>query len=165
MTPQSPKSLSLGPLTGAAYWTGALLILISWLDFGATVWPFRLGDVDWRYGAIGLLSGFTLTPILGGLIIVAVAALAEHRGMLRVAALGHLVAAGALLLLIAAFELDAVQLRRDMASEARTAAAVGAGKAALKLVLTASALVWIGIAGLRRLGPRPMRTEARQIVV
>ncbi len=154
------KTLRLGALTGAAYCVGTLLIATSILDFVGTVWPLTLTDVNWRYGAVGLLSGFTLTPLLGGLILALTASLAGHRNALLVIGVLHLAAALVLVLLIGGFTLDTLQVRRAASEQVRSVAEIGAIKAAIKLVFTVVALLWIGVAGLRRPTGRPAASTA-----
>jgi hypothetical protein len=150
MTAPAPGS-RLGALAGPAYFVGGLCVLVSILDYAGAVWPAAPADVQWRYGAVGLLSGFTLTPLLGSLVLLATAGLARHRGALRGVGATSMVAAIALLVLLAAFGLDAVQVSRDAASpEQRTVAALGATRAGIKLLATAAALFWLGWAGLRQ---------------
>ena len=56
---------------GGLYLLAALLVVNGVADVLSTVWPLRIGDVVWRYGAAGLLAGFnraltgtaTLSPL------------------------------------------------------------------------------------------------------
>jgi hypothetical protein len=136
-------------LAGGAYCAALLLIVISGLDYAATLWPFQPAELSWRYGAVGLLSSFTLTPLLGGLLLSATAALAGHRRVLRAVAILHLAAAIALLVLLVGFGLDVLQVRRDTAPDARFVTDVGAAKAAIKLGLVTVVALWLGVGGIR----------------
>ena len=51
--------------------TGLLMVFVSLLDLGSNLWPFFPSAVEWRYGAVGILSGFTVTPLLGIVLMVA----------------------------------------------------------------------------------------------
>ncbi len=139
-----------GPLTGAAYCVGALLIVVSLFDYAVGVWPFAPNQIEWRYGAVGLLAGYTLTPLLGGLILSVAAATAGHRVALRGLGIWHLVVALGLVLLIGSFSLDALQVRRDTDAQSRLVTEVGSARAAVKLLLTAIGAAWLGIAALRQ---------------
>lgn len=155
-----------GPLTGAAYCVGALLIVVSLFDYAVGVWPFAPGQIEWRYGAVGLLAGYTLTPLLGGLILSVAAATAGHRGTLRGLGIWHLVVALGLVLLIGSFSLDALQVRRDTDAESRLVTEVGSARAAVKLLLTAIGAAWLGITGLRQArGPVATGEETPELVV
>ena len=139
---------------GASYCIGFLLIAISMFDFAGTVLPADVSDVSWRYGAVGLLSGFTLTPLLGGLILSIAAAAAGHRRFGIALATFHLIVAAAVVVLLIGFTLDTLQVRRDTNEEARTLTEIGSLKAAIKLMATAVAVGWLGWAGIRWVRPR-----------
>ena len=139
-----------GSLIGACYCVGVLLIAVSALDYAGTILPAAWGDVGWRYGAAGLLSGFTLTPLLGGLVLVVAAAWAAHGRFLRVLAVIHLVAAVLLLVLIAGFSLDALQARKDATTELQRVTEISTLKALVKLGATVVAVGWIGLSAWRQ---------------
>ena len=146
------KTAGPGPLIGACYCVGFLMIAISALDYAATVLPAAWGDAGWRYGAVGLLAGFTLTPLLGGLLLSAAALWGGHRGLLRVVAVVHVVGAAVLLALMAGFSLDALQARKDAAADLQTVTEISTAKALIKLAATVVGLVWVGVAGWRSAG-------------
>lgn len=139
-----------GPLISASYCVGTLLIVISALDYAGTVLPADFGDPGWRYGAVGLLSGFTLTPLLGGLLLSLAAAHGGEGRFLRVLGVLHIVGAAALLVLIAGFSLDSLQARKDASPEIQNVTEISTLKALIKLVATVVAVAWIGIAGIRQ---------------
>ena len=56
---------SLKGLSGATYFIALLLVVLPVLDFATNVWPFQPGLAVWRYGSVGLFSGYMLTPLLG----------------------------------------------------------------------------------------------------
>ena len=60
----------LAGLTGAGYFVAFLLISLSLFDFAGTLWPFLPSEASWRYGSVGILSGFLLTPMIGSLLAV-----------------------------------------------------------------------------------------------
>lgn len=145
----------LGPsLSRGLYAVATLLVVISALDFAATIWPFLPSEAGWRYGAIGLLSGFLLTPLVGVVLATLVAVDQRHTVVLRVLGFSAL-AIGALLLVgIVAFALDAIQVRRDAATaELRRLTELSAAKAAFKILFGTVATIWLGLGLLRQ--PRP----------
>ncbi len=165
MTPSSPEA-HLGPLKGAFYCVGALLILISLMDYAGSVLPAQLGNVGWRYGAVGLISSFALTPLLGGVILLGTAALSRQRAVLRAVGLLHLVVAVLLLVAIGSFALDALQVRRGSPPESQRVTEISAIKAGVELALTVVASAWLGLAGLRLSRPRgPARPAKGNVVV
>ncbi|MEO8448385.1 MAG: hypothetical protein ABI647_01270 [Gemmatimonadota bacterium] len=145
-------------LTGAGYFVAFLLVALSLFDFALTLWPFQPSDPSWRYGSMGLLSGFLLTPMLGSLLATFIAGFAGHNRTFKT--LGILNAIGALILLILliSFALDSIQVRRETSPEAREVFVTGAAKAAMKHLTGIIAFGWLGIATLRA-GRRPRVSE------
>lgn len=148
----------LGPsLYRGLYAVAALLVLVSALDFAAAIWPFVPTDAGWRYGAIGLLSGFLVTPLVGVALVALVAVEQRHTTVLRVLGFLALAVGAALMVNVVAFALDAIQVRRDAATpELGRLTELSAVKAALKLVAGTVATIWMG-SGLLRLPGRPAR--------
>jgi hypothetical protein len=124
-----------------------LFVVLPALDFVTNVWPLHVGDLQWRYGTVGLLSGFLLTPLLGVLLATLVAAVLRHALLQRLLAVLDLVAAALLLLGCALFLLDALQYRGNVPAEAKATFDVGTGKALLKHFTGAGVLAWLGVVG------------------
>jgi hypothetical protein len=133
-----------------AYLMAALLVLFPLGDTLLTVWPLRLGTVSWRFGAVGIFSRAMMTPLLGLLLALAVAALAKHsrarRGIALLAGLQALV----LLIVIPLFALDTLQMRSQVRPEALAGVDVASTIAATKLLLTAVVAAALCAAGVRR---------------
>jgi len=146
---------ALDTFAGPIYLVGALFVVLPLLDYFVNIWPVALGAPEWRYGAIGLLAGFLLSPLLGSAL-VAWLALARGDGRTqRVVAILNLAAAAFLLLLCLEFLLDVVQLRGHIgaSAEARWSYYGGVLKNLAKYALTIVALVWLGRAGWRTRRP------------
>lgn len=152
-------STRLAPLSGAIYLTAFLLVAVSMIDFTSAVWPIRLADADWRYGAVGLFAGFMLTPLLGCLIGVGFAVLRGHRTTGRVLSLVILALTTLMAVALVSFSLDALQMRRETAPESQGLFAVGVIRAAVKHVAAVVAFGLIGLGGLRAIKRLP-RTRA-----
>ncbi len=110
------------PLMMALYAVALALILPSLMEFLLVSFPYRLGNVQWRFGAIGLLFNSVLaSPIIG----VAVAAFAAvhlgHRITARVIAVIALVIAVTLLVAVPFFLLDFFQLRSQVQPQMKRA--------------------------------------------
>lgn len=134
---------------GASYCIGFMLIAISVFDLATTVLPAAPGDVSWRYGTVGLLSGFTLTPLLGGLIVAVTAAVAGHPRVGLLTGVLHVAVALVLLILLMGFTLDTLQVRRGTSDpSAQSLTEMSALKAAFKLVATIVAVGWLGWSGI-----------------
>ena len=131
------------------YLVAILLILLPLLDLVTNVWPVRPGTLEWRYGTLGLLSGFTLTPLLGMVLATASAALLDHRVVQRAIGIVNLLAAVAFAVVVVLFALDWLQMRAAVQAAQRQSMDVGALKALAKHVLVGLALGWLGIVGLR----------------
>ncbi len=131
------------------YLCAALLVVLPLVDFVTNILPFRLADPEWRYGVVGLFSGFVLTPLVGGLLAVGVAAFAGHGSTLRWISVGLVAAAVALLLANIVFVMDVVQVRVRVPPEARSTFDIGWLKALAKHLLTGIAVIWVGVVGVR----------------
>ena len=144
-----PESDILRRLAWPTYFVAFLLIATPALDYLSNVWPLRLGDVQWRYGSVGLLAGFVLTPLLGMMLALAAAAVLEHRGVVRVLSIVNLVLVPLWVIATLGFALDVLQLRATVPEEGRSTFDIGATKAAVKHLTMAVGVAWLGIAGLR----------------
>lgn len=131
------------------YFIGALLIVLPTVDLLLNVWPLQPGDFRWRFGVVGLLASYLLTPILGVAVLGATSVLLPSTLARRTVATIHLVGAALLVAATALFGLDLLQLRPALSPEAVTSFDVANVRAILKLLLGAVALAWMGIAGLR----------------
>lgn len=154
----------LRPVAPAAAFVGLLLFVVSGVDYIMTVWPLQPGSTPWRYGAVGLLGGFLLSPLLGLAMIQVHAALSGQRLMQRVVLVVALAGAVGLTLGVVSFMLDVIQLRGGVAEAERWAFDVGASKAGFKLVTGALALGWIALAARQSLAQiagtiRPERSQ------
>lgn len=143
---------ALDTLAGPLYFLAILLIGTPLLDILANTWPLHVGDVAWRYGSVGMFSGFVLTPLLGIALACWLATSLGHRMRQRVLMVACLVAAVVLLVAALGFVLDVLQLRHNVPTsppQTRWAFDVGAVKALLKYFTAAIALAWMGLS-LRR---------------
>jgi hypothetical protein len=151
-------------IAAPAYFVASLLILFPLLDTVLSIWPLQMGEVSWRFGAVGLFSRAVMTPLLGLLLAFAVAVLLEHRLMTRaIAVVGGLTAlaiAGVSIL----FVLDALQMRAQVRPEAKTAfdvaSAVALGKYGLGFLL----LGVFAVSGWKASGKMPKRAESKKKV-
>ena len=119
-------------------------------DFVANVWPLRFGSVEWRYGVMGLLSGFLLTPMFGLALTLLVASIVGDRRV-TVTVGWTSIAAGALLVVMTIFfALEILQFRSSVPAEGRGQFDIGSWKAVAKHLVTAPVLIWMGRAAVRR---------------
>ena len=143
-------------LGGPLYVVAALLVVFPIVDFVLSVPSAQLSNVQWRFAAAGLLSGYTLTPILGLSIAFVVAAFLKHYALQRLLVVLSLLLAAAFLALSAGFALDMLQLRQSIPDEGRAAFSSAWKRAGVKLVLTPLALAYLGLRA-RRMIPAKSR--------
>jgi len=145
-------SHALESLVGPLYLLALLLVATPLVDVLANVWPIRLGDAGWRYGAIGVTSGYVLTPLLGIALACLLATALRHRTMLRVLVVVCLAAGVVLVAAAVDFGLDAIQVSHNVPATpalARWSFNVGVAKALFKHLTAAVALAWLGLATRR----------------
>lgn len=145
------------------YFAALLLVAFPLADLVTNVWPLQLGNVQWRYGGLGLLSGFFLTPVLGMLLAVGVAILLEHRVVLRGLSLANLLGGVLLAGSVVLFGLDWLQMRPTMSDEARRAMDIGSLKALVKFAAAALLVGWMGVVGFRASRRRSHRAPGKLV--
>lgn len=152
---------NLRTIAWPVYVAGGLTLLLPLVDLLASVWPPRVGQVEWRFGTLGLLSGFTLTPLLGLIMCMAAAALLEHRVVQRILAVLSILCAVLLFAVIVIFAFDWLQFRASAPADARAGMDVGSVKAIVKHAVVGVAFLWLGFAGWRA-GRRHGGSRARR---
>ncbi|HEY9228895.1 MAG TPA: hypothetical protein VIP11_19740 [Gemmatimonadaceae bacterium] len=151
-------------LSAPTYLIAFSLFLIPPLESLITVFPFRLGDARWRFGAFGLLSSSLLLSLVGLLMAVFATAVFENPRFRRV--LGAI--AGLLAIAVAAawivFALDALQVRKDVNPAAAFAFKKASAIAASKALVAIVTLITLTAAAFR--GPRaPAKTPRSGLIV
>jgi hypothetical protein len=144
-------------LAPCLYLVAFILIVVPLFDAAISTLPFRPGNVQWRFGAIGLLSSTLLTPGLGFLLAVVTAVTLQHVLVQRVLAILSWVAVAAVLALLVLFTLDALQTRPMVRPEMRMAFIVASTTAAGKLLLWT---ITFGVFGRACRVPRAMWRNA-----
>lgn len=131
----------------------ALVLLVSPLvDLIGAVWPARMGEVSWRFGAFGLTTSALVSPILGFALLKVGGVLLEHRGLVRGVAVVDLVLLLLLLVGLGFFALDFLQLRATLATSSLAQYDMAGFKAAVNGLIELIVLGWMGVAGLRASG-------------
>jgi hypothetical protein len=159
---------SLRRMTPAAYVVALVFILSPLVDVVTNFYPFDPGSVQWRYGAVGIMSNYLISAVFGLLLGTFAAALSGHTRVLWTFIALNFVLAVALVLILGLFSLDVVQLRNLVRPEAAEMFKIGAAKAALKLLMVAVSLLLMGIVGFRAVradtGNRKSRKDAPLLV-
>ena len=140
---------ALRRLIPAAYAVAIVFLLSPLVDVVTNVYPFELGSVQWRYGAVGIMSNYLISGVFGLLLGTFAAVLGGHAKVLWVFFALNLALAVALVALLGLFALDVLQLRSMVRPEAADMFGIGAGKAALKLLLVAASLGLLGVVGFK----------------
>jgi hypothetical protein len=137
-----------------AYLTAAALILIPFTDAALTLWPWKPGIPQWRFGALGLASNAFMIPTAGMLILLVTALTLGHWRTLRV--FGATCALLALFtgLSIGLFTLDAIQSGASIQPAVKLSFKVASVTAAVKLAFATLTLAGFAIAGLRTKGEK-----------
>lgn len=111
----------LGTLAGPLYFFAFMLVALPVTQTVLGLWPLRPGDVGWRFGAVGLITGAYSLPALAVVIAAAVAVHGAH-ARVQLALIVFLVVASLTILAVAPFfVLDALQLRTSLAADRRSA--------------------------------------------
>ena len=133
-----------------AIYAVALILLVSPLvDLAGAIWPPRMGEVSWRFGAFGLTTGALVSPILGLAMLKIGGVLLEHRRFVRAVAAVDLLLLLLLVAGLAFFALDFLQLRATLATASLGQYDMAGFKAAVNGVLEVIVLAWMGGAGLK----------------
>ena len=148
---------TLGFLAGPFYAVAAMLLLLPIIDFMGTVAPAQWSEIRWRFGMVGVLSGFTLTPLYGAVLGMALAAMLEHRLMLRLMAVVNAVLSVTMLAALTLFTLDSLQLRGEVGPQGIRAFDLIIVRTAGKIFLAAIVLAWLARASLKSM--RKARTD------
>ncbi|MEO8448706.1 MAG: hypothetical protein ABI647_02885 [Gemmatimonadota bacterium] len=163
MLEQVTKEPQVKALGVAIYAVGIMIVLVALGDFMSNVWPWRMGAVDWRYGSLGILSTFLVTPTLGMLIIVLNAAYLGHRGLLRSLGLICILGAAGLTVVVVAFLLDSLEVRRSVTEDAKWFTTISFMIAAAKHAIALVTLSLLGLGCLKassRMLPRTVAAKA-----
>jgi hypothetical protein len=139
----------LRPFAGALYALAAFLVILPLLDYTQNVGAPQLGSVQWRFASVGLLSSYLVTPLLGVGLALGTAAVLEHHALQRVLGYFCMLVATLLLLLIAGFVLDVIQLRHGLPAAGRSGFDAATARAGLKYLLGAAVTFLMGRGALR----------------
>ena len=142
----------------AVYLLALVLVVLPFIETIAGGWPPRPGEVSWRFGTVGIFANFLGTLFLGLLIGTVTAHLLGHRILVRALSVVSLFLGLLLILAMAGFALDYLQLRRMVRPELKGKFDVESVKALAATTFAIIAGLWLGIGGLRASRP-PERGE------
>jgi hypothetical protein len=123
-----------------------MILAFNSLDFGANVWPWQPGSIQWRFGAVGLFAGPLASLVLGVFLLMAGAWTLKHRRIQRTLAILSVLLVVLLLLTMAGFTLDALQMRASVREQSQGPLSSVVVQAAVKyliVLLSLTALSWL----------------------
>lgn len=152
-------------LAGPLYVVAALLVVVPLVDFVLSVPAAELSNVQWRFAAVGLLSGYTLTPILGLAMAFVIAAVLKQHAAQRWLVAACLSFGAILMALSAGFMLDMLQLRLSVPRDGRAAFQSAWVRAIIKLALSTIALLYMGWRARRMIPARSRHRSPKSVHV
>lgn len=126
-----------------------ILVLLPISDIAIGLFPLQLGNIQWRVGAVGLVSGVMLLPTVGLFLALAVAHAADHFWTRRLLAISAIILGLIFLVVLVLFALDLVQVRREIPEQAHRAFDMAAVKGSVMLLAEAIVFMIFGIASIK----------------
>lgn len=143
-------------LAGPLYFVAALLVVVPLIDFMLSVPAPEFANRQWRFTTVGLLSGYTLLPVLGVALAFAISAILRHYTIQRVLVIACLTSAVLFALLSYRFWVDMGDQRFATVPDEMPAFVSAGNRAIIKLILTTVAFGYLGWRA-RRMIPAPTR--------
>ena len=160
-----PQRDSLRRLRGPAYLFLAVTFLFQLADFLVSLLPPQLGSAAWRFASIGLGANMVGNLLLVLLLAYALALWSNDRGVLATVSIIAGLATLALLVCLAIFALDAIQLRPAIAARAKQGFDRAAVMTTVKLFVDTIIAAIFAISSLRSTLALRRDTTKRQTVV
>lgn len=133
----------------ALYAAAGLVIVDQLAELAIGLYPFRAGEVHWRFGAFGLATGRATVLILVDALLLLAALGLGHSGFVRVWSVIHMVLGLIFLGGVAIFSLDVLEIRRTVRPEGMQSFVLAATRAAVMVLVSVVFCFWAGIAGWR----------------
>jgi hypothetical protein len=131
-------------LAGPLYFVAAMLVVVPLVDFILSVPPPDLSSTQWRFTTVGLLSGYTLLPVLGAALAFAISAVLKHYALQRALVVACLTSAVLFALLSYRFWVDMGDQRFATVPDEMPAFVSAGNRAIIKLILTTVAFGYMG---------------------
>lgn len=133
-------------LGSVMYFAAAALILNYFAQYTIQVWPFKLSELNWRVGAVGLMMDALLASVVPLAIMYTAGILNNDRKTLQVMRWVTLIVGLATIALLLAFTLDSIQIRSQLPQNAKLNFMKVALRAGLVGVLLSILFIWFGMA-------------------
>ena len=159
-----PASEAVRRTRAAAYVIATLVLLFPLLEIGASAWPYRIHDPEWRIAVTTAAAGASTAILLGLLLIYVMGTLFEDKPVIwLVAVIGALMTA-LCLLAGGAFILDALQLKGRVSLGMERRYTLISGLALAKVCLAGFASLVVAVSAFRaaRNLSRASRREAKR---
>ena len=143
-----------------SYLVAFSLAVLPPLDQLLQIFPLRIADARWRFGAFGLLSTSLLLPTVAVLIALVVAIVFDHWRFRRVIGVAALVAVFVLAAGLVMFALDVLQVRNEVTAQATRAFHLAGIGATIKSLLAMVCWTALGITAIR--GPKHIAKPTRK---
>ena len=156
-------------LLSAGMFIAVLLVLFAYLDFALNIWPLKLAEARWRFGAVAVLTSYAPWLLLGAFMMLWSGQGAARPRALKVVAILCALQGVVLLGCLVGFPLDYLQIRRDVPDTDKWTFQVAAARAVFKLVLSIVSFGWLALAGNRASkddgAAKPTRRETSPLIV
>jgi len=156
-----PASEAVRRTRAPAYVIATLVLIVPLMEVGASAWPYRIHDPQWRIGVITAAAGASTAILLGLLLIFVAGTLFDDRpAILLAASIGALMTA---LCVMAggSFVLDALELRGQVSPGSEDRYNVVSALALAKISLAAFAALIVAVSAFRA-GRHLRRASRRQ---
>lgn len=137
------------PLRRALFLSAILLFFVPFVQAGSTIWPLKLSNIQWRFGAANALSAVLLLPFLSLSLILFMSRLLESRSLARLVGITSGVLTVGLAASFVVFLLDALQLKTIVSTQAEEAFKGAAARVAIVSVMFTVAFLMLSLAGLK----------------
>lgn len=127
----------------------ATLIVLQIIDVDVRSWPFRVHSPTWRVGFIGASAGAAATPLLGLLIVFAIAVATDDEAAAYVLALVSALMAALCVVAAGIFSVDVFQLRTEVRSGLAGQYEIGSMWVAARVLITAVLFVVLMVSAWR----------------
>ena len=156
-----PASEAVRRTRAPAYVIATLVLLFPLMEIGASAWPYRIHDPQWRIGVITAAAGASTAILLGLLLIYVVGTLFDDRPAIwLVASIGALMTA-LCVMASGSFVLDALQLKGQVSPASEVRYNVVSALALAKLCFAGVAALVVAVSAFRA-GGNLRRASLRQ---
>ncbi len=127
------------------YFAAAALIINYFAQFTIQVWPFKIGELNWRVGATGLLMDALLGSIVPLTMMYFAGFVNNHRKTVQFLRIFSLVLGFAVIGMLLLFAIDSIQLRATLPQNVKSQFLKVAIRAGLVGTLLSILHIWIGL--------------------